>query len=230
MKLILPETMYMMPTDKQGFFHRYGKKDFALPEEDTGKSVLATMVFVEKLLNTLQLVRKTGLSWAEAQDYWEKWTVALPWKGTLLETQATDSILSLQDISQDLLHKLPQAQLFSRDALLNELGISLTETYHSKVDVPFDPEDINHMYLHYVVFAIKELLTAWDNRAISYIAPLYGSADFEEASFGEERQVQYPNFCYAQDTREAYTSTSLFTGYYDLDGNFQKSYPYLGNM
>lgn len=226
-KLKVEQAVFSMPKDKQGYFHRYGVKDLEQYKEEDMEKVLSTIYFVEKLVNVLQIQRKTGFSWGEAEDYWQKWRKSLPWEGSISAPDCSSSVLLLEDLNEnygdDFLKNLPEAQLFQRDKQLQQLGWTLFDYYQDIQEVSIDLDDIGHLFLKYVVYAIKELLRCWDTSALEYVAPLYRTSSFEEESFGQLSQFYFSNFCYPEEILSVYSTEKkeIVRGFYDLEGNFQ---------
>lgn len=189
--------------------------------------VVASVQFVEKLVNILQIQRKTSLSWEESHEYWNKWRGNLPWEGVVPPSDCGRSVISLEDLHDylgaDFLPNLPQTHLFQRDKALNHLGEALFEIYLEKEEISVDMADIGHLYLKYVVYAVSDLCRCWDETSLQYVSPLYRTASLEEESFGELSQFYFANFCYPVEIADVYSpeTKEMSQGFYNLEGNFQ---------
>lgn len=223
----------MLPQDKQGFYHRRGiksLKQLQLSNEDEKiQRVLATLCFVEKLLNTIHIMRKTTMTWEEAEGYWEKWRKTMPWEGNSFAIDETKSLLSLSDLKKNFLHKLPKLHLFERDQAFQVLGEQLTFIFNVREEVYFQEDDIGHLFTHYVVYGIGDLLSVWDKTSLQYVAPFYPTQVVEEESFGVLSQVFYTNFFFPHQVEEVFQEgeKGKIRGYYDLEGNFHEEPDYI---
>lgn len=226
-KLEVEHTTFFMPKDKQGYFHRYGVADFSQLQEEALQPVLASVQFAEKLVNILQIQRKTGLSVEESEVYWGKWSRNLPWEGGFPPADCGGSVIGIADLhdylGEDFLQHLPQTHLFQRDEALNQLGVALFEIYLEKAEVSMDMEDKGHLYLKYVVYAISDLCRCWDETSLQYVAPLYRTSSLEKESFGELSQFYFTNFCFHEKIADVYSpeTKEMSQGFYNLEGNFQ---------
>lgn len=225
-ELKIEKSVFMMPKDTQGYFHRYGWKEDNQSQDKKLERVVSSIHFVEKLVNILQLQRKTNLNFADAAHYWEEWRQNLPWEDTVSPTDCAHSLINLEDLNDsftaDFLVNLPQAQLFERDKALNELGTELFDIFLEKDGTSVDMEDYGHLYLKYVVYAIRDLSLCWDTASLQYVAPLYRTSIFEKESFSELSQFSFPNFCYLEEVVTIFSKekNQVIQGIHGLDGEF----------
>lgn len=214
-----------LPTDDQGYFHRFGGRDIwdeadsTIDDEESKQCVLATMVFVGTLINALQICRKTQITLEEAIKSAEKWKTILPWTEQPIEYGDCVSLFTLSDFNLEWLNELPTLQLFQREDGLETLAITLIGLYEQQENTGDWSEALYITYCNYVAYGVKQLAESWDRTTQPYLAPLYHTGEVEKQSFEQWSHVFFHDYTYENQLARPFQLYDLETketieGYY----------------
>ncbi len=240
-------SVYPMPTDRDGYLHLHGLDKLLLEiltkrNNDLGYEILDTLQSTCILLNAINLLRKTPVTWEQALAYTKDWAEVIPWRDREENFPFIDSAICYKFQNEDFdplfLKALARSQLQERDEALKKLYKKIIsvwksniswyqqgnrkETYfHQELPVEFN---LLFPYLHH---AFQNLVEHWDKRSLQFVAPIFRTRVYSEKTY-ESFDINYltplqytPSFelreIYHEETKE------IIGGYYDEEGNFQVS-------
>lgn len=196
------QSLYGLPTDTQGYFHRFTGRamleeaESATDSEEARQCLLATLAFIGRLVNGLQICRKTQIPLEEAMEFAQEWEMTLPWTETPLQYDGAVSLWSLSDFHLQWLKELPNQQLYQRDEGLMTLAMTLVDLFGGRIDVRTWSLSLFATYCNYIAYAVNQLADHWDTTALPYLAPLYHTGEVEKQSLGQMSNVFFHGFSY----------------------------------
>lgn len=222
-------SLFPMPKNKEGFLFLYAldkQLTMGLMQRDNTEAyeIFDVMKSTCITVNTLNVMRKRGVSFDNALNYCKVWADTLPWCDLLCFNKKHDYIFKKDLFSNFFMESWAKSQLQQREEGMEKLYNTIITTYITSKPIEDRSPDETMIY-QYLDYALQELTASWEDLNLNFIAPIFPVSTKDESKYGSRDHEDIITFNYLPtfELTAVYEQecNGIIHGHFDKKGNFE---------